>query len=51
MILECLVRAMVTEWVGREVVWTPFDLGGWYRGKDQVDRYPDDAAPCARGES
>ena len=45
------VRAMVTKRVGRGVVWTPFHFGGWYQGKDLVDRYPEGTAPYARGES
>ena len=45
------VRAMLTERVGRGVVWTPFHFGGWYEGKDLVDRYPEGTAPFVRGES
>jgi formate dehydrogenase major subunit len=45
------VRAMITERVGRGVVWTPFHFGGWYQGQDLVDRYPAGSAPYARGES
>ncbi len=45
------VRAMITERVGRGVVWTPFHFGGWYEGRDLVDRYPDGTAPFVRGES
>jgi len=45
------VRAMITERVGRGVVWTPFHFGGWYEGKDLIDRYPEGCAPFARGES
>jgi formate dehydrogenase major subunit len=45
------VRAMVTERVGRGVVWTPFHFGGWFQGRDLVDRYPEGSAPYARGEA
>ena len=45
------VRAMVTERVGPGVVWTPFHFGGWFQGKDLVDRYPPGTAPYVRGEA
>jgi formate dehydrogenase major subunit len=45
------VRAMVTERVGRGVVWTPFHFGGWYQGRDLKDKYPDGAGPYVRGEA
>ncbi|MGD2099286.1 MAG: formate dehydrogenase subunit alpha [Desulfobacterales bacterium] len=45
------VRAMVTERVGRGVVWTPFHFGGWFEGKDLIDRYPEGSAPYVRGEA
>ncbi len=45
------VRALVTERVGRGVVWTPFHFGGWFEGRDLIDRYPAGCAPYARGES
>jgi len=45
------VMAMVTERVGRGVIWTPFHFGGWYEGKDLVDKYPEGTAPYVRGEA
>jgi formate dehydrogenase major subunit len=45
------VRALVTERVGRGVVWTPFHFGGCFEGKDLLDRYPDGSAPYVRGEA
>jgi formate dehydrogenase major subunit len=45
------VRAMVTPRVGPGVTWTPFHFGGWFEGKDLVDRYPRDTAPYVRGEA
>ncbi|MEX1081364.1 MAG: formate dehydrogenase subunit alpha [Halofilum sp. (in: g-proteobacteria)] len=45
------VAAMVTERVGRGVVWTPFHFGGWFQGEDLVDRYPEGTAPYIRGEA
>ena len=45
------VRAMVTPRVGPGTVWTPFHFGGWFQGKDLIDRYPEDTAPYVRGEA
>jgi len=46
-----LVKAMVTERVGRGVVWTPFHFGGWFQGKDLEANYPEGTAPFVRGEA
>jgi formate dehydrogenase major subunit len=45
------VKAMVTRRVARGVVFTPFHFGGWYEGKDLLDKYPDGTAPYVRGEA
>jgi len=45
------VRAMVTPRVGRGVVWTPFHFGGWFQGKDLLEKYPEGTAPYVRGEA
>ncbi|MCJ7541200.1 MAG: formate dehydrogenase subunit alpha, partial [Desulfobacterales bacterium] len=45
------VRAMVTPRVAPGVTWTPFHFGGWFQGKDLVDRYPEGTAPYVRGEA
>jgi formate dehydrogenase major subunit len=45
------IKAMVTSRVARGVVWTPFHFGGWYDGKDLVDKYPKGAEPFVRGEA
>jgi formate dehydrogenase major subunit len=45
------VRAMVTPRVAAGVTWTPFHFGGWFQGKDLVDRYPEETAPYVRGEA
>ncbi|MGK7295103.1 MAG: formate dehydrogenase subunit alpha, partial [Candidatus Wenzhouxiangella sp. M2_3B_020] len=45
------IRSMLTERVGRGVVWTPFHFGGWFQGKDLIDRYPEGSAPYIRGEA
>ncbi|PWG62222.1 formate dehydrogenase subunit alpha [Sediminicurvatus halobius] len=45
------IKAMLTERVGRGVVWTPFHFGGWFQGQDLLDRYPEGTAPYVRGEA
>jgi formate dehydrogenase major subunit len=45
------IKAMVTPRVGRGVVWTPFHFGGWFQGKDLLDRYPEGTHPYVRGEA
>ena len=45
------VRAMVTRRVAPGVTWTPFHFGGWFEGKDLVDRYPQGTAPYVRGDA
>ncbi len=45
------VKALVTERVGKGVVWMPFHFGGWYEGKDLRANYPAGADPIVLGES
>ena len=45
------VMAFITRRVGRGVVFTPFHFGGWFEGKDLIDKYPEGAAPYIRGEA
>jgi len=45
------VRAMLTRRVARGVVFTPFHFGGWYEGKDLIDKYPEGTEPYIRGEA
>jgi formate dehydrogenase major subunit len=45
------IKAMITRRVPRGVVFTPFHFGGWYEGKDLLDKYPEGAAPYVRGEA
>ena len=45
------VKAMVTRRVAPGVVFTPFHFGGWYDGKDLLDKYPEGTAPYVRGEA
>jgi formate dehydrogenase major subunit len=45
------IQAMVTPRVGRGVVWTPFHFGGWFQGKDLIDKYPEGTHPYVRGEA
>ena len=45
------VKALVTERVGKGVVWMPFHFGGWFGGKDLRANYPAGADPIVLGES
>ena len=45
------VMAMVTRRVGPGLVFTPFHFGGWFEGKDLVNKYPEGTAPWVRGEA
>jgi formate dehydrogenase major subunit len=45
------VKALVTERVGKGVVWMPFHFGGWYGGKDLRANYPQGLDPVVLGES
>jgi formate dehydrogenase major subunit len=45
------IVAMVTQRVGRGVVWTPFHFGGWFQGEDLLAKYPEGTAPFVRGEA
>jgi formate dehydrogenase major subunit len=45
------VMAMVTERVGRGVVFMPFHFGGHFQGEDLRAKYPDGADPYVLGEA
>ena len=45
------IMAMVTPRVPAGIVWMPFHFAGWWMGEDQLDKYPEGAAPLARGEA
>ena len=45
------VMAMVTERVGRGVVFMPFHFGGHFQGEDLRHKYPEGADPYVLGES
>jgi len=45
------VKALVTERVGKGVVWMPFHFGGWFEGKDLRANYPAGLDPVVLGES
>ena len=45
------VMAMITERVGRGVVFTPFHFGGHYQGEDRRYKYPEGADPYVLGEA
>jgi formate dehydrogenase major subunit len=44
------VKAMITRRVAKGVVFTPYHFGGWFDGKDLLDKYPEGTAPWVRGE-
>ncbi|MCA1940695.1 MAG: formate dehydrogenase subunit alpha, partial [Caenispirillum bisanense] len=48
---KVLVKALVTERVGRGVVFMPFHFGGVFQGKSLRDKYPQGADPIVLGES
>jgi formate dehydrogenase major subunit len=48
---KTLVKALVTERVGKGVAWMPFHFAGWFEGVDQRDKYPKGADPIVLGES
>jgi formate dehydrogenase major subunit len=45
------VMTMITERIGRGVVWTPFHFGGVFQGEDLLAKYPEGTAPIVRGEA
>jgi formate dehydrogenase major subunit len=45
------VKALVTERVGRGVVWMPFHFAGWFMQEDQRPKYPQGTDPIVLGES
>ena len=45
------VKALVTERVGKGVVWMPYHFGGWFEGKDLRPNYPTGIDPIVLGES
>ncbi len=48
---KVLVKAMVTERVGRGVAFMPFHFGGWFQGEDRRHKYPEGADPFVLGEA
>jgi formate dehydrogenase major subunit len=45
------MKALVTERVGKGVVWMPYHFGGWFQGVDQRAKYPKGADPYVLGDS
>jgi formate dehydrogenase major subunit len=45
------LKALVTERVGKGVVWMPFHFAGWFQGVDQRSKYPKGNDPIVLGES
>ena len=48
---KVLVKAMVTERVGRGVVFMPFHFGGHWMGESLRDKYPPGTEPYVVGEA
>jgi len=47
----CRMKAVVTERIGKGVVWCPFHFAGWFQGVDQRRKYPRGLDPIVLGES
>jgi formate dehydrogenase major subunit len=45
------MKALVTERVGKGLVWSPFHFAGWFQGVDQRNKYPKGNDPIVLGES
>jgi formate dehydrogenase major subunit len=45
------MKALVTERVGRGLVWMPYHFAGWFEGVDQRSKYPKGNDPIVLGES
>lgn len=45
------VRAMLTHRVAAGVAFLPFHFGGWFQGKNLIDKYPAGAEPFVVGEA
>jgi formate dehydrogenase major subunit len=45
------MKALVTDRVGKGLVWMPFHFAGWFQGVDQRDKYPKGNDPIVLGES
>jgi formate dehydrogenase major subunit len=45
------MKALVTERVGKGVVWMPYHFGGWFEGEDLRGKYPAGTDPIVLGES
>jgi formate dehydrogenase major subunit len=45
------MKALVTERMGKGVVWMPYHFAGWFQGVDQRSKYPKGNDPFVLGES
>jgi formate dehydrogenase major subunit len=45
------VKTQITERVAPGVMFMPYHFGGWWEGKDLLEKYPQGAAPFVRGEA
>ena len=48
---KALVKALVTDRVGKGVAFMPFHFAGWFQGIDQRGKYPKGNDPIVLGES
>ncbi len=48
---QARMKALVTERVGKGLVWMPYSFAGWFRGIDLRSKYPKGADPIVLGES
>ena len=47
----CRMKAVVTDRIGKGVVWCPIHFAGWFQGVDQRSKYPRGHDPIVLGES
>jgi formate dehydrogenase major subunit len=48
---QARMKALVTERVGKGLVWMPYSFAGWFRGAELRSKYPKGADPIVLGES
>jgi formate dehydrogenase major subunit len=48
---SCRMKAVITERIGKGVIWCPFHFAGWFMNVDQRKKYPRGTDPIVLGES
>jgi formate dehydrogenase major subunit len=48
---SCRMKAVITERIGKGVIWCPFHFAGWFMNVDQRKKYPRGTDPVVLGES